>query len=225
MALVQSPLPTAWLAPPEGLLPSNHIIKIEPVPIAISATIAFVVGSVAIILFNRKEKDIFLEDHIISTSENELPAAIAGQFNDNRNDLPDTINAPHIQYPAPVREHCAGRQPGFCSQSKLDAVLGWKDNCGFEHNRIQLSPLERQPYHAPSRPQHDECESERGILNDYEKNSAYLPFPESAISDNSSRRGVDGHESLDRSQVSEYNPVNRRSLISLATKTRLGDAY
>jgi hypothetical protein len=239
MAVRESPLPTAWLAPPEGLLPSNHITKFEPVPIAVSATIALIVGAVAIILFNRKGKDVFLEDYIINASENvvpaaitahngirnEIPVAVAGQVNNIRNTIQDTVNLPQIQYPGPVREHYAERQPSFGYQPKLHAVLGWKDNRELDRNKAQLSPSEFRPYREPTRRQCDEYEHDRETLNDYEKNSAYLPFARSATSGNLFGSEVGERGGSDRSLLFARDSVNRRSFISLASKTRLGDAY
>jgi hypothetical protein len=64
-----SSLPTAWLAPPPGLLPSNHTVKIEPVPTSISATLALTIGVIFILLFNYGKKQMFLEDRISNNVE------------------------------------------------------------------------------------------------------------------------------------------------------------
>jgi hypothetical protein len=230
MVLTESALPTAWLAPPEGLLPSNHITKIEPVPIAISATVALVVGALAIILFNRKGKDMFIEDHITNTSEDDVPvavaahsgirsenpAAVADQIGDVRKSHLEPVIAPQSPSSGLLREHRAGRQPSFGYQPKLDAVLGWKDDWEPGRNRTQLSPIERRAYYASARAPYDEYEYDRDILDDYEKNSAYLPLPRSAAS---------GDASMERSLMFSHDPDKRRSMLSLASKTRLGDAY
>jgi hypothetical protein len=233
MVLTESALPTAWLAPPEGLLPSNHITKIEPVPIAISAVIALVVGALAIVLFNRRGKDMFIEDHIVNTAEDdvpeaviahsgirsEYPAAIADQIDDVRKRHPEPVNAPQTPSPALLQEHHTGRQPSFGYQPKLDAVLGWKDDWEPGRNRTQLSPIERRAYYASARARYDEYEHDRDISVDYEKNSAYLPLPRSAAS------GDESMEWADRSLMFGRDPDKRRSVLSLASKTRLGDAY
>lgn len=73
------PLPTAWLAPPPKLLAANHAAKIEAAPIAISAIIAFIVTIVVIILFNRKDAEIFQDDKMPKAEQGveEAPSTIA----------------------------------------------------------------------------------------------------------------------------------------------------
>jgi hypothetical protein len=51
-----SPLPTAWLAPPPGLLPSAHKATIEPASIVVSAVLATCVIIFVFLIFNRSKK-------------------------------------------------------------------------------------------------------------------------------------------------------------------------
>ena len=49
-------LPVIWLAPPAALLPSNHTVTIQPIPLAVSATLTSLIILVLITLYNRKPK-------------------------------------------------------------------------------------------------------------------------------------------------------------------------
>ncbi|KAJ4373894.1 hypothetical protein N0V83_002633 [Neocucurbitaria cava] len=73
-------LPTVWLAPPPSLLPSNHHVSVEPIPIAISSVIALLVLVVVTLMFNKKRKfgdldDITEKEH---TANEELSNMVPG---------------------------------------------------------------------------------------------------------------------------------------------------
>jgi hypothetical protein len=71
------PLPTAWLAPPDGLIPSKHPATIELVPLAIGATLAFIVLVLTIILAVCDKRGVFVEDTIADSYIISGPAAIS----------------------------------------------------------------------------------------------------------------------------------------------------
>lgn len=50
-------LPIIWLAPPEALLPSNHMTKIQPVPLTATVTLTTLILLTVVILHHRKAKD------------------------------------------------------------------------------------------------------------------------------------------------------------------------
>jgi hypothetical protein len=62
MSSAASPIPTVWLAPPPGLLPSTYTFVIEPASIAISAILATSTLIFISIVFSKKNKSNFLDD-------------------------------------------------------------------------------------------------------------------------------------------------------------------
>lgn len=224
MTLLQSPLPSAWLAPPKHLLPLHHLVEVEPLPIAISATLAILVTAVAIILSSRKKKGMFLEDRIVDASDNEGPIVASGHTT-LRISSPITIEAPKIQYPSATRGDLMPRQPNFEQRSKLDLVPGCTNNWNSGHSRlIQSSEFARSIDHAAPLFRHRKCELDGEALSGYKGNSAYLPYPRSEVSTEiyKERRGEFG--TPDCSRLSENHSI-RRSPLSFSNKTRLGDAY
>jgi hypothetical protein len=94
MTSTGSSLPTAWLAPPPGLLHSDHATRIAPVPIAISVTLTIIVGVFVVFLFTRGNKDVFLEDKIIATQKgNDEPRAAPRDGSPNIG-LPYNVHVP-----------------------------------------------------------------------------------------------------------------------------------
>ncbi|OAL05928.1 hypothetical protein IQ06DRAFT_73474 [Phaeosphaeriaceae sp. SRC1lsM3a] len=227
-------LPIAWLAPPDNLLPSKNGTNIPPAPIAISATIALIVGTAVVVLFSRKNKDVFLEDRIPDTAETSSPTAIADNIKNNNNGYPPIDNRPLIQRPPSIHAKTIMRQPSFESQPKLDAVLGFKDNWDFEHivqtprlpiirHTTPRSPPVTQPLYFP--PSRVDDVSDVDTLMDDEKNSAYVPYPRSEASDDPRGYGRSGLGMAENLQVLDDDSVLRRSPLSLDSRTNLGDAY
>jgi hypothetical protein len=215
---------TAWLAPPPGLSHSNHVTKIEPEPIAISATIALLVGVILIVLLSRKDKEVFLGDRITSASETEKPSDASRPVK-TRNKTPLIISAPQVLHVPPTQIPPTNPPPRFDSP-KLNAVLSWKDEVDFGHiNKAQPVPAAHLSYYAPPRSQHDEYYSDDEPLKDDQRNSAYVPYPHSDASGgvyygDTSRLGAPN-----RAHAYNGDSTVRRSPLSLASKTRLGDAY
>ncbi|KAF1913871.1 hypothetical protein BDU57DRAFT_325824 [Ampelomyces quisqualis] len=224
MTSTGSPLPTAWLAPPPGLVHSNQVTTIEPVPIAISATIALVVGAIIFILFRRKDKEIFLGDRITSAPETENPAD-ASRHVKVRNNMPVNISAPQVLHLPPTQRTLTNPHSRF-ETPKINAVLGWKDEVESSHVEIaQPAPLAHQSYYALSRSQHNHYGSDDETLKNDEKNSAYVPYPRSDASYGMHDRGAHRFGLTDRAHFFDGESIVRRSPLSLASKTRLGDAY
>lgn len=224
MALAQLPLPTAWLAPPDGLLPSNHATKIEPVPIAISATVAVVISAVVFILFHRKGKEVFLEDRIQDAADDKTPAAVEGH-SANNNDMTTIIESPRYQHLLPAQPAPVAGQPNANNHPKLDVMLGFQYHWNPEHEqKIPQPPLTHQTHFAPVL-RRNEYGSDIDPLKDDEKNSAIVPYPRSEASDDSHGGGQGARERSDRLQVFDGESMVRRSPLSLASKSRLGDAY
>jgi hypothetical protein len=219
-------------------MPTNHSIDIQSIPVAISSTIAIVVGTVVIILINRKRKEMFLEDYIIHSSDNESPTTTAEHM-DTTSPAPIVAEVYSIQYPPSTRPISKSVHPtlklvhpSLEPDRKLEAVLGWEDNNDFRHDRqIQSPSIGHHSYYIPRPAHRDKYNSDEETLNVYETNSAYLPYPHSDVSDSTRKQPSHWLEvprrlaSSDRSQVSDADSAMRRSPISLASRTRLGDAY
>jgi hypothetical protein len=218
MTSTTTALPTAWLAPPEGLLPGHHQIPITPIPIAISSTIAVLGGAVVIVLFSYKKKGMFLEDHIIHDSDNK------GSITDQ--DL-RVSQIPAIQLPPPTLPGSNPPPPAIEAGPKLQAVLGITRR--HDARQDELSPLGHQSYYAPHTEHFRGCDSDDETLNDEDKNSAYLPYPHSDVRDNLRKVSPHGLEvprgNGGRSPESDVDSFRVRSPLSLESKTRLGDAY
>lgn len=258
MTSAGSSLPTAWLAPPPGLLPLNQATKIEPVPIAISVTLTFIVGALVVILFSRKNKDVFLEDKMIALPENEhsTAASTAASRQGSPNislpydvQVPERFRAlsdpsisqtrlpqptqgsstPNFSRPQPARRDVAPRWQS--SEQKLDNVLGLNNDWERRHNTAtsSKSPLGHKSYYEPMPPRkanYEYCDDD--TLEDDEENSAYVPFPGSDMSDFSYDGGKYGFRREEGSRAADRDSLDflaRRSPFSLASKTRLGDAY
>jgi hypothetical protein len=250
MTSTASTLPTAWLAPPPGLLNSDHAIKIAPVPIAISVTLAFIVGTLVVILFTRGNKDVFLEDKIIATQTNVEPliASRDGSPNIGRPynvHVPESFRAlsvpsiPQHHLPQPLHgistpinfSHPSRLRPPrnitsewVPTEQKLDTLLGLNNTWEHTHNISTLPmspPLGNKSYYAPAPRKANHNSSDDETLRNDEQNSAYVPFPSSDVSELSYDGGKYGYEI-----GGEDGSQNRDSLpFSLASKTRLGDAY
>jgi hypothetical protein len=207
MTSTQPSLPTGWLAPPPGLLPSNDPIKIEPIPIAITATLAFIVGAVVILLITRKDKDVFVEDRIVYAPETADAASPIAEI-------------PMIQQPAPTFTNLAGRRPGFQQAPKATAMLGMG-----AHN-WQHEVANREAYgdaHAQEHKEYYDAEydSEDETLQDYEKGSAYWP----AVNSDVYEKEIMGRFG-DSSRPQSYQDGSvRRSSFGIASNTHPGDAY
>ncbi|KAH7406080.1 hypothetical protein DE146DRAFT_754067 [Phaeosphaeria sp. MPI-PUGE-AT-0046c] len=220
-AISMAALPTAWLAPPDNIVTSRYSTSIAPIPITISATIALIVGTAVLALFNRKEKDIFLDDRIPDVAETTartvIPDATSNNLPPARKGIPP-IQRPLSIYAKPIKRHSS-----FENQPKLDAVLGLKVNWDSEHSiQTPRSPMIRPSYFAPS---HVDCVFDMDTLKDDEKNSAYVPYPSSEASDDTHEYG---HSGLGRAQhlsVLDGESVFRPSPLSHDSRTDLGDAY
>jgi hypothetical protein len=218
MTSTTTTLPTAWLAPPEGLLPGNHKVNISPIPIAISSTITVLVGALVIILFKYKKKGMFLKDHIIHDSDNGGPTT---------NQTPRVSQVPAIQYPPPTLTSSKPAPRAIEPGPKLQAVLGLTRTNDARQDKP--SPLGHQSYYAPRAAHHRGYDLDDENINDEDKNSAYLPYPHSDISDDVRKvlpdwlevpRGNGGPSPRSNADSSRV-----RSPLSLASKTRLRDAY
>jgi hypothetical protein len=218
MTSTTTALPTAWLAPPEGPLPGNHKANISPIPIAISSTITVLVGAMVIILFKYKKKGMFLEDHIIHDSDNGGPTT---------NQTSRVSHVPAIQYPPPTLPSSKLAPPAIEAGPELQAVLGLTRTNDARQDKP--SPLGRQSYFAPRAAHHRGYDSHDETLNDADKNSAYLPYPHSDVSDDVRKVSLDWlevpHVNGGRSPESDADSFRVRSPLSLASKTRLRDAY
>ncbi|KAH5337806.1 hypothetical protein HBI23_012000 [Parastagonospora nodorum] len=246
MTATGSSLPTAWLAPPPGLLPTNQKVKITPVPIAISATIALIIGALVMLLFNRKHKDVYLSDKPAPVPEKEEPKAPA-EDNPLHISSPVEVRVPSaVQYAlshakSPTYQHPYRPPPTFPrayqpqtqvsewrhSGQKLDAMLG-VDHRDWQHDG-RMSP--RRTSHIASgllRRAYD-YGSDDGTLRDDEKNSAYVPFNASEFDyeqqEKSGHGGLDSsHISEDEGSVDSVEELGKRQR-AFAAKFPLGDPY
>jgi hypothetical protein len=245
-------LPTAWLAPPPGLLPSNQAVKIIHVPITISATIALVIGTLFIVLFSRKNKDVFLEDKIMNAQANQNTIAPTHQGHlsistpvivrvheaiqhalsqpaSSSNQQPDRTqgHAPNYSRPQNTQRRSAEwRHTG----QKLDDILGVDRNWDYGRNTPrQRSPTPYDSYYPRAPPRKHAHNPNDKTLNDDEKNSAYVPFTGSEL-DYEDGKEWKGHEKLNTSHISGEGSVDSvevygRIPFKLANKYQSGDAY
>jgi hypothetical protein len=220
MSSTDSPLPTAWLVPPEGLLASKHPVKVAPGPVAISAALAFIVVSVICILFMQTNKAIFLEDRIVAPEKPSIHPAAPEQ----RNPTADNIHIPRVIYPGTTYNKLVAKQDGFGLGSKPNHLLGVKDNLGrapvSPDSRVDLELRQRAQLSSPQL----EYDSDAETLNDFERNSAYWPLARSAVSD--AVQDIEPAEPRRSGRSRLYdNDSMRRSPFGLAGKRGLGDAY
>ncbi|KAF2823392.1 hypothetical protein CC86DRAFT_384756 [Ophiobolus disseminans] len=221
----QLSLPTGWLIPPPGLLPASHPIKIEPVPIAISVTLAFIVGAVVIIFLCRKDKDVFLEGRVVRAPKNKKPTAAARHGDDQNRRLVAT-KVPEIRHPSPSRAMPEQRQPGLQQAPKVIAKLGWdfNGNPQPESSRIEYPedqpPPGHQQYYDPNRD--SKYDSDDETLNEYKRNSAYWEMPQSEVGEPFDKEMRARYGTTERSRASGSV---RHSPFGLASNTWLGDAY
>ncbi|KAH3912255.1 hypothetical protein HBH56_123790 [Parastagonospora nodorum] len=246
MTATGSSLPTAWLAPPPGLLPTNQKVKITPVPIAISATIALIIGALVMLLFNRKHKDVYLSDKPAPVPKKEEPKAPA-EDNPLHISSPVEVRVPSaVQYALshinpPTYQHPYRPPPTFPrayqsqtqvsewrpSGQKLDAMLG-VDHRDWQHDG-RMSPR-RTSYIASGLPRRAyDYGSDDGTLRDDEKNSAYVPFNASEFDyeqqEKSGHGGLDSsHISEDEGSVDSVEEFGKRQR-AFAAKFPLGDPY
>jgi hypothetical protein len=220
MTSTASALPTTWLAPPERLLPANHKINIQPIPIAISSTIAIIIGALVIILFSHKRKDMFLEDRIIYAPDNENPAPTTTRIATTQH-IPHVTEVPEPQNPSLTLPTSSSVPPSLEPRPKLDAMLGLPVNSASRHNRrAQTSPTVHQSYYKPRTTHPREYDPDEETLNNWERNSAYLPYPRSDVSDDVHTKAPHWLE-----VPRDHELLRSTSSLSLASKTRLGDAY
>lgn len=74
-------VPTVWFAPPEALVPPSQKIKIEPISITVSGVFALVLFTVAILLWNRKDMLVFMDDYIRESEEEDGHLTTVGAVN------------------------------------------------------------------------------------------------------------------------------------------------
>lgn len=249
MTATGSSLPTAWLAPPPGLLPTTQKIKVTPVPIAISATIALFIGALVMLLFSRKHKDVYLPDkpaeiphhsapaapaednplHISSPVEVRVPLTVQRALSHSKSPI---YQGPY-RVPVPPPTFSRTHQPQtrvrdwHPSGQKLDAMLG-VDARDWQHDG---QTLPRRTSHAtPGAPRraYDIDTDDDETLKDDEKNSAYVPFNASEFDfepEKSAHGGLDSshisEEDTSVDSVEEYGKRQRR----FARKFQLGDPY
>lgn len=217
----RSSLPTGWLVQPPNLLPANRHIKIQPVPIAISATLAFIVGAITMNIFFRKNKEVFLEDRIFHGPEPTSSDA-ARAYGDQQDERLVAYEASEPQHPyMPM-----GRQPEFNQPDKAMVMLG-----AVEHNSQpggsdiesapdHLAPLNQQYYNPKSYSRYD---SDDETLNKEIRNSLLWDNPPlSKIRYWSDNRVKRRHEVAEHAHFADE--PDRQSL-GLASKTRIGDPY
>jgi hypothetical protein len=217
----QLALPTGWLAPPPGLVPSTQPVKIVPIPIAITATLVCIVGTIFFFHFARKDKEVFLEDRTIHAPQHQEFASDAGHG--GTNDRPPIPAEPHaVQHLPPALGNPARQQPGSQQAPKAIAMLGMGGH-NWQPETSNIEPAQYQQvrddkeYYGPDYESDDD-----ETLNDYEKDSAYWPPPRSDASEGydkeMGRLRYSGRPRLSDGSV-------RRSAFEPTSKTRLGDAY
>lgn len=250
MTATGSSLPTAWLAPPPGLLPTNQKIKVTPVPIAISATISLIIGALVMVLFSRKHKDVYLPDkpaqiphheepkapaeenplHISSPVEVRVPSTIQRALSHSKSPI---YQAPY-RVPVPPPTFSRAHQPQtrvpdwHPSGQKLDAMLG-VDQRDWQHDRRTSPRRTSHGAYKPGLPRRAyDIDSDDDTLKDDDKNSAYVPFNASEFDyepDKSAHGGLDSsHISEDATSVDSVREYGKRQR-AFDANLKLGDPY
>lgn len=184
---------------------------------------AFIAGAIIIILFSRKDKEVFLEDRFPTTPETKNTADVPRHIKGISN-MPVTISAPQILHLPP--EQPSPIPPPTFATPKLNAVLGWQDGVDYSYAKsTQPAPRAHQSYYPPPRSHYDMYDSDDETLKDDEKNSAYVPYPRSDASGGVRFGGASKLGVSDRAHMYDGDSMVRRSPLSLASKTGLGDAY
>lgn len=145
-------LPTVWLAPPAGLLPSSHKVKIEPAPIAISSVLALLVFLIVTLIFNKRKKDIYLDDFIKETKniDKELFKV-----------APETSQDVHVAVAA-AQAWPKDRSRGSSMYSRHRPRMGiedyssddWEDTRDFEYDTPGQTPMKAPKIRYPSPVRH-----------------------------------------------------------------------
>ncbi|KAF2034372.1 hypothetical protein EK21DRAFT_85418 [Setomelanomma holmii] len=215
MSSTQPALPTAWLAPPEGLLASNHPVQIAPVPLAISVTLAFLVSAAMIFLFSQN-RVVFLQDKIIRPEEN-VAQPTAAEPRRLRTEPIQNIEIPRVVHPTSTPDKLVTRHVGFDPGLKADNLLGMDGNARQEYPRPNSRAGRNVKRRDCATPSHLDYDSDAETLNDFDRNSAVWPLSRSEASDAEALE-------LRRSRLYDRDSI-RRSRFSLADNKRLGDAY
>jgi hypothetical protein len=223
-----SSLPTAWLAPPPGLLPSNHTVKIEPVPIAISATLALIISAIFIIIFNYGKKQMFLEDRISNNAEGkEMNHYHTDEF------ASVTEGCTQIQRPPPPRiDKSMISEPTFVPKLRNDSTGEAARRPRLEHAQpAQAAIIERRTTPLPSLHPHKSdldlySNLDGNTLNGGVRNSAYYPpRAGSEVSIGSDTVARSGFRDTDRSRVHDLGGDYSFAPGTYVPKHLSGDAY
>ncbi|KAH7079205.1 hypothetical protein BKA63DRAFT_488863 [Paraphoma chrysanthemicola] len=223
MSSTESPLPTAWLAPPKGLLKSEYPVQIAPAPLAISATLALIVGAFLIVLLMQNSIVVFMEDRIVTTDRPGDYPAVVEELR-HRSETARNTAVPRAGYPPAAQGKHVARRDAFGLGSKYDDLLG----VATYPPRVSISPYARtnieprQRFQTPS-PQ-IEYDFDAETLNDFEKNSAYWPLASSDASDAVHNVMPQVPHRAERSRLYDNSSVRRISF-GLTNKVYLGDAY
>lgn len=219
--------PTAWLAPPPGLLPSNHPVKIEPVPLAVSATLALIVGAVFIILFNYAKKEMFLQDKIMTDQAEEADYENLKEF------ASVTEASTHVQRPPPSRiDKSMISEPTLIPKTRNDSASDAMRAPSLQSPRpVQEDLIERNRTPLPSvrlhKPKFDfDSNLDSNTLHESFRNSAYYPpRAGSDVSVGSDAVARSGFRFTDRSRV--HGPSDEYSFVpsKYVPKHLPGDAY
>ncbi|KAF2132088.1 hypothetical protein P153DRAFT_354738 [Dothidotthia symphoricarpi CBS 119687] len=94
---------TAWLAPPEGLLPPSQKIKLEPVSLTISGVLALALVVVTLLLWNRKHMPVFMGDRIKEPEEADVQQHIVRVRSDKEIRTPTSISSKLSGHPSVYR--------------------------------------------------------------------------------------------------------------------------
>jgi len=229
MSSIQPSLPTGWLVQPPALLPSTNHNKIEPVPIAITLTLAFIVGAILVLFITRKGKDVFLEDRIVHDPET-ADAASPAQYGDFGSTERSATSIPLIQRLARSVTNPAAQRPEYEQAPKAIATL----DVGAHDRQPEISygDADEAPRAQGHRQYYDpEYDSDEATLHDYKRDSErdfkrdsrVWPLLPSNVS-NLEEEGMRQYADSSRPQSYQDGSV-RRSPFGVASSVPPGDAY
>ncbi|KAF1841468.1 uncharacterized protein K460DRAFT_167976 [Cucurbitaria berberidis CBS 394.84] len=144
-------LPTVWLAPPEGLLPSSHKIKVEPAPIAISSALALLVLLIVSLIFNnKKKKGSHMEDMVEATQGVDKERPVIGPGNSQQAghiSLEPTQARPKLMSRSSSMYSNRSRRKGMKNYSSESLETTWED---FEYDTPAQVPKDIPRIRLPS---------------------------------------------------------------------------
>ncbi|CAO2657647.1 Nn.00g037730.m01.CDS01 [Neocucurbitaria sp. VM-36] len=181
MATLSSPnsqLPTVWLVPPEGLLPSSHNIKVEPIPIAISSVLALLILLIVTLIFNNMKTNGSDFDNLLEKAE--VANKELSNMTPGNNDVVENVAADHTQAWLKPTSRGSSMYSNRSVRKGAKKYFGdyWEDPWDFDKNMPVQAPKDIAKLRLPPDAHHrngnfdDETNSADDSVVGFDDNSA-----------------------------------------------------